>query len=342
MGKSIFEFADKFGYDSPLQENWAEVAFENTQNVLKITRIEGPFKENGQIAKFVNRFEKYYYLISTNTQISNENIYQINWAVSYDDKIETFNLFSGGKIEKNKVKVSINISEGIDKYKIYAYTGNRITNNIFIEALYKKTVVFFIGGAGDKREYLGNMPTNIVRRNVEIPFSTLAPKKDYTSVYLGYYEVYGDDRIKLNVLSKIKNKEGTEIYIVGHSLGGWNGAHLYTKLQSKGYNVKVLITLDPVGKGLLVNLFSDIYDNAPNPNGSFWFNTYTDPITYALDDLIADLGVQWVPDGNQPLVNIINPYHHGEAGSMFKQIVYMKSSMSDMLLVHINKYLQEQ
>ena len=24
MGKSIFEFADKFGYDSPLQENWAE------------------------------------------------------------------------------------------------------------------------------------------------------------------------------------------------------------------------------------------------------------------------------------------------------------------------------
>lgn len=40
MGKSIFEFADKFGYDSPLQENWAEVAFEKYDEPPKIISID--------------------------------------------------------------------------------------------------------------------------------------------------------------------------------------------------------------------------------------------------------------------------------------------------------------
>lgn len=341
MGKSIFELADKLGYDSPWEEKWEKVDFKDKKDELKIIGIEGPFKDNNQVTKFVSRFQKYYYQISLNTQISIENVSQIKWAVSYDDEKEIFYLFSGGEIVKNKIKVNINIAKGIDKFKIYAYTGNQVNKNVFIEVLYKKTVAFFIGGAGDKKPYAGNGPTFIVRDDVQIPFRTLAPINDYLGIYLGYHEVYGDDRISKNVLSQIINKDGTEVYIIGHSLGGWNGSHLFTKLQNKGYDTKVLITLDPVGTKVGVTIVSDIYWDYPNPKSDYWFNTFTSPSNYAIDDFIADTGGQWFPSGNL-LVNIINPYHHGEAGSMFKQIVFMKQSMSDMLLVHINKYLQEQ
>ena len=111
----------------------------------------------------------------------------------------------------------------------------------------------------------------------------------YLSNYFGYNEIYGEDRINKNVISFIPNKEGTEIFIIGHSLGGWNGAHLTQKLNSKGFKVKVLVTLDPV-EARTGTAVVDIYYNYPTPKSDFWIDIYTNPDNNEIDDNVAGLG----------------------------------------------------
>ena len=87
---------------------------------------------------------------------------------------------------------------------------------------------------------------------------------------VGYHEIYGDKNIKIFFIDKIPSKN-TAIYIIRHSLGGWNGAHLTNKLFKKGYKSKMLTTLDPVGKGLLINV-ADIYYNDPLVMAENWID----------------------------------------------------------------------
>lgn len=125
----------------------------------------------------------------------------------------------------------------------------------------KKVVALFIGGASDKETYYGHPATKIIQLEVSDKFDDLidAEKiKGYKSLYLGYNEVKGEDDIKSKIVANIHDRENTAIYIIGHSLGGWNGAHLSQILTDKGYNVDLLITLDPVGTGADVKLISDI------------------------------------------------------------------------------------
>lgn len=96
-------------------------------------------------------------------------------------------------------------------------------------------------------------------------------KHVYIPDYLGYYEIYGNQNIERNILSKIPNK-AAPIIVVGHSLGGWNGAHLSGLLHRAGYRVEMLITLDPVGEGTLVVATSDIYSAPPKAAAKYWIN----------------------------------------------------------------------
>ncbi|MCC6076693.1 hypothetical protein ACFPTX_03070 [Pseudomonas sp. GCM10022188] len=55
----------------------------------------------------------------------------------------------------------------------------------------------------------------------------------------------------------------TSIYMVGHSLGAWSGAHLSQRFSEWGNRVQMLVTLGPVGSGLLVRLGSRIPYHRP-------------------------------------------------------------------------------
>jgi predicted esterase YcpF (UPF0227 family) len=74
-------------------------------------------------------------------------------------------------------------------------------------------------------------------KDVEDVFKDKIQYAQYSSYYLGYNEVKGNDDIEKYVLNMIPNTNGTKINIVGHSLGGWNGAHLSEILTIKGYIV---------------------------------------------------------------------------------------------------------
>ncbi len=198
-----------------------------------------------------------------------------------------------------------------------------------------KAIVFFIGGAGDKRSFiLGEYPQNPITANENIlevekhfrlrysaDILTGAILADEKETYFGYYEIYGDDRIRSNILPQIKTKS-QKIIIIGHSLGGWDGIWLSKKLSDMGYRVELLISLDTVGTGYVVETFSDIYKETPIADANYWIN-----LEYGKNDdksdAVALAGGRFNPKGrrvplpNDPDINeVVNVNHWETLGAM--------------------------
>lgn len=332
---------------------------EDEQNKkLSITKIEGPFNIENKLVKYVSKNSEYYYLASLNQLPTKENISNVKWAVSYDSEKadKSYYLFSGGVIHRNKVKVNIQISQNKEKFKIYAYTDAIPANNLSVEAEFKQVICFFIGGAADKYDY-GVIPaTYIVRDQVYHYFDLRFGVKyknmvkdikeysttSYKSFYLGYNESY-KDKIQKEIINKIPNKEGTSIYIIGHSLGGWNGAHLSQILSDKKYNVDMLITLDPVGTKIGVTILSDIYWQTPKPVCNYWINIHSNSQEFEVDNFISHVGGQWSPTEEKTTIYHNTLFTHGMAGKMFKEALDTKIlDASDFLYDNIKTYLNKQ
>lgn len=201
-----------------------------------------------------------------------------------------------------------------------------------------KAVVFFIGGAGDKRSYAGSGPYyNILY--AKNPFDKLFSSKPYyKSMYLGYYEIYPEKDIATYVESQVIKED--VIYIVGHSLGGWNAAHLSQILTDKGYNIEMLVTLDPVGEDLIVNSASEIYFKFPKPKSKLWLNIFVDAEQYHFSDFIADMGVQWKPKTTKPSISHITKHSHLNADLIFTDKMSNGKSASDRIFESINSKME--
>jgi hypothetical protein len=346
---SVLYKGDVLGNNGVLDKQGV-IKAENIQDQIIILNLEGAFFDEKEI-KYVSRQHAYTYYATLNKEITKEEIKKIKWAAVYDNNpINSFSyLLSGGSIENRKLKVDIQVSQGINSFKIYAYTGDFPTKDSpYTEAQYKKSITFFIGGAGDKHKFAGEGPTNIILEEALQPFAQkvgmtnlfnpsdiqLAEK----NVYLGYNEIFKTDAINKNILPHLRS-EGISVNIVGHSLGGWNGAHLSKILSDKGYNVDLLITLDPVGTGYAIRLFSDIYDDYPTPRYKYWINIQTDPDLYKKDDYISWLGGQWKPDKRSPTDYIVVPYHHSEVLKMFTYPITDDYTAKDFLLTFTARYL---
>ncbi len=338
----------------PWQESWVTPseqmpyqAVENDQKkeAIEITNIDGPFDKTGNKIKYISPKHTYYYHATIKNYKEGDDLNQIQWSVTYDDEdtAKHQKLITGGTYKDGILKTQIQVSKGKHTATIYAHIDN-LNPNINTKATYKQVVTFFIGGAGDKEPFYGSGATKIME-GVRINFnkkikSKLVNNDLYTSYYLGYNEVKGENNIKNNILSQLPNKDGTQINIVGHSLGGWNGAHLSDILTQKGYIINTLITLDPVGEGGGVTTISDIHLLFPSPKAGFWVYIHTDPENYRADDLIADLGGQWIPRKNKPHVIHTTIYNHGKANNMFNEILSKTTiSASSLLLSTIQKFL---
>lgn len=205
----------------------------------------------------------------------------------------------------------------------------------------KQVIVFFIGGAGDKRPFSGFGPTHLMKSAMEY-FKTGVNninKIDCKCVYLGYYELYPKSDIDKYVMKEISNNK-IPIYIIGHSLGGWNGAHLSRILSQKGYKVEMLITLDPVNGNTGLEYFSDLYHDVPLPVGAgFWINIKTEPDLRDIDisDVIARAGNKWDPWVGKPNINYVTKKSHAEARSMFIEKIKEGKSANELLLKSILK-----
>ena len=150
---------------------------------------------------------------------------------------------------------------------------------------------------------------------------------------VGLQRGQGKKDIQRHVLSLIPYKS-CPVYIVGHSLGGWNGAHL-TKIMSEwGYRVQMLITLDPVGEGALVWLGSDIYRERPEPVAADWINIKATPTQRDPSDGVADFGEKWLISCG-PSLNANVDANHADALGLFTARIDGNKSASDLLLESI-------
>ncbi|MDN3223510.1 MULTISPECIES: alpha/beta hydrolase [Pseudomonas] len=201
-----------------------------------------------------------------------------------------------------------------------------------------KAIVFFIGGAGDKEKYYFS-GTFENAKDAQTSFNLrtvcLQEKDQYRSEWLGYNEVRGKKDIQKFVLNVIPYKS-CPIYIVGHSLGGWNGAHLTKIMSDWGYKIKMLITLDPVGEGALVWIGSDIYQEAPTPVAEQWINIKAMPTKKDQSDSVAEFGEKWRVAGG-PAINVTMDVNHYNAVAMITRPIAGSKSASDMMYESIMK-----
>lgn len=198
-------------------------------------------------------------------------------------------------------------------------------------------IVFYIGGAGDKEKFYGTGPYgNVLEIKVKCDesFKELVKHRLYFTEYLGYNEACGEDDVQKNIIDKIPNL-ATPVYIIGHSLGGWNSAHVSAILSKKGYSVEMLITLDPVGAGL-VQMVSNIYWTTPVPKSKFWINIRAEAKDTDASDVIANAGGQWTVKTG-PNLNYIAPIHHANAYKMFV-VALGKTSARDLFYASIIKH----
>lgn len=209
-----------------------------------------------------------------------------------------------------------------------------------VEACNCRVVVFFIGGAGDKESYYFAGAYH----NIEFAHDYFKERVKnagylnfYTFHYLGYSDVRGEWDVDKYVYKGIPDKS-VPVYIVGHSLGGWNGAHLSKILSEKGYKVEMLITLDPVGEGTLVWLGSDIYFSKPEPVSGYWINVRAAPKRPDSSDAVANFGKQWEVS-NGPDINAYMDINHADALNMFRSAIRDGVSASDILFESVVSYI---
>lgn len=209
-----------------------------------------------------------------------------------------------------------------------------------------KIVALYVGGAADKRAFPIPLPYKLlgphgnaldIRRRVDTQIRTLQLEQWYSSEYIGYYEIYGDERIQKNVIAKISDN-ASPIVIVGHSLGGWNGAHLSGWLNAAGYRVQMLVTLDPVGEDGYLAAAADIYAGTPKVAARHWINIRAETKkSKTVSDYVADVGGQWnVTRG--PHINVVVDAYHASAERMFCLPVDGTRTAEDYLFEFIRKW----
>ena len=204
----------------------------------------------------------------------------------------------------------------------------------------RRVVAFFIGGAGDKESYYGSGPhgnIDAARTPFDKRIMDTGKSQYYQSHYLDYSEVRGESDIKKHVTGRIELK-AIPIYIVGHSLGAWNGAHLSQRLDADGYSVKMLITLDPVGAGVLVWAGSDIYRSTPDPRADMWINVFADPKDSDQSDGVANFGERWLIKSG-PNINATMDINHYSARKMFHNKIHNEKSAADYMFDSIDEYI---
>lgn len=204
-----------------------------------------------------------------------------------------------------------------------------------------KAIAFFLGGAADKESYYFQGPfKNIQEAQTEFE-NLLYKNSNATKYYSSYYLDYSDafDNINNEITSNIFDKT-IPIFIIGHSLGGWNGAHLSQILTDKGYKVKMLITLDPVGEGFLVYTGSNIYMTKPKPKADFWINLKAVPSKPDQSDGVAEFGERWnVKTG--PTINNEADINHYNAKKMLTIKLTSGKSACQHLLDNVNSLINQ-
>lgn len=203
----------------------------------------------------------------------------------------------------------------------------------------KNVVTLIFGGAADVESYYTQGPNNNTYPIYKLMLKYLSePKIKYIIERKDYSAAKGkDDITKIKALIPTTN---SYVYIIGHSLGGWNGAHLSQILSDSGYKVSMLVTLDPVGCGALVSIGSDIYNSEPKPVADEWINILCAPAHPDPSDDVAEFGERWIVSSGPKLNESVN-VNHRWADDIFKAKLSDGKSAYDHVIESIDKLIGE-
>lgn len=252
-----------------------------------------------------------------------------------------FEFYLNKKAWKNLLK-SIGEGKELELFcKIHCW-GSSIEKGKYLKVENEdKAIAFFIGGAADKESYYFQGPFNNIQdaqKEFEKELYRISNvSKYYSSYYLDYSDAF--DSIEKEITSNIFNKD-IPIYIIGHSLGAWNGAHLSRILTDLGYKIRMLITLDPVGEGFIVYLGSNIYREKPKPKVDFWINLKATPSKPDQSDDVAEFGERWNVKSGPNINNNANLDHYDAKGMLMINLSTGKSAcqyLLDDIIVLINR-----
>ncbi len=204
----------------------------------------------------------------------------------------------------------------------------------------KKAVVFFIGGAADQESYYFQGANRNVDDAKAIFISRLEKHGTLISKCTieskSYNTAKGSGDIQKHFIDNIPNKS-CPVYIIGHSLGGWNGAHLSKILSDECYTIKFLVTLDPVGEGFWVWLGSNIYHSKPSPVAETWINVLANSSNPDSSDSVAEFGERWII-AKGPTTNKTANIHHAAADRLFIEPVQGEKSACDLIIESIRGF----
>lgn len=207
---------------------------------------------------------------------------------------------------------------------------------------YRHAHIFLIGGAADQEPYYFVGPLrniSIAKQKIKRKIQANITHHEQIRIHvLGYNHIFHLSDIELNILLKIQPQD--LIYLIGHSLGGWNAPHLARILKDRGYRVRLLATLDPVGEGTLVWLGSNIYKTPQiEPNADFWINIRAETnAPHNLSDIVARLGQQWNLT-NEPNINQTLNIHHANVQRMLSTQLHTGKSILDYLIENLQQLL---
>lgn len=100
----------------------------------------------------------------------------------------------------------------------------------------------------------------------------------------------------------------------------------------------MLITLDPVGEGLTIGTFSDIYFKPAKVTIINWINLKYDQVGYSFPDFVADLGGQWDIVAGPRINEVVSVDHAFTAAAMRIKLKSTQRSCFDELHDEIDKF----
>lgn len=238
----------------------------------------------------------------------------------------------------------------------YGYAGANPISFIDPWGLY----TIFIGGAGDHERFWHVFPNHgAVKDYAQIDFNSILTGHFQTKLnvnksradrlaifnikYYGYNEI---DAAYDAAIRGLKNFPTLKINVVGHSLGGWQAAHLAQRLNEfKCDTVANLITLDPVGEIYSWNPAGSIKFRSPNTTGSTWTNIRAESSSMypGWNNIVANAGGQWNPSnsGLSPTYNYQIEADHLAIRKMMKHKIIVNGKQQnkspyDLLMQYYN------
>ncbi|OWP83499.1 hypothetical protein BWK59_10110 [Flavobacterium davisii] len=252
------------GADKGVTHNKPKTA---TLTDLKITKIEGPFDENGKLMDKIG-FEKFYtYKATPSRKPTEAEVKLLKWATKNDNGVikELGGVASNNQLSNDgKIIISIAINIDCEEARVYAFY-KKANESVSVNVTMIEPLIIFVCGywnkdmpyAGDQwnEKYWGNGLGNDLKYYAKKHFNN--SKQLFLNGAGNWYsqggtrwgkgEKFASERFKNEKSKFFKEvyKDKRKILVISHSMGGAFAEGMISSLVKKGVKVNKVVHLSP-------------------------------------------------------------------------------------------------